>query len=150
MTYVIIPMTSDHLDGVTALECICFPQDPWSRRLFEDVLEGDNTAALVAQAENGALLGYLVFSVVLDEGSIDNIAVGPEARRQGVATELLKTLHHFARQWGVACLTLEVRASNVGAAALYQKLGYREVGRRMGYYLKPKEDAIIMKLEMKP
>jgi len=143
-------MTSDHLDGAAALEQICFPQDPWSRRLFEEVLEGDSSAALVSQAENGSLLGYLVFSIVLDEGSIDNIAVSPQARRQGIATELLKTLHYFARQWGVAFLTLEVRPSNADATALYQKLGYHEVGRRMGYYLYPKEDAIIMRLELKP
>lgn len=150
MTYRIVPMTAAHLDRVEALERECFPADPWSRRLFEEVLEGDSAAALAALAEDGTLLGYLVFSVVLDEGSIDNIAVRPDARQQGIATELLKTLHHFARQWGVAFITLEVRPSNTGASALYRKLGYREVGCRTGYYLKPKEDAVIMRLELTP
>lgn len=148
MTYRIAQMTSGHLDMVAALEKVCFPEDPWSRRLFAEVLEGDNSAALLALAEDGGLLGYLVFSVVLDEGNVDNIAVSPQARQQGIAMELMKTFHYFAKQWGVAFITLEVRASNGGAIALYEKLKYIEVGRRTGYYLKPREDAIIMRLEL--
>lgn len=148
MTYQIMQMTSDHLDQVAALEKICFPEDPWSRRLFAEVLEGDHSAALLALGEDGTLLGYLVFTVVLDEGNIDNIAVLPQARQQGIAMELMKTLHYFAKQWGVAFITLEVRASNTGAIALYRKLRYDEVGRRRSYYLKPKEDALIMRLEL--
>lgn len=150
MTYRIVPMTAAHLDRIEALERDCFPEDPWSRRLFEEVLAADNAAALVGLAADGTLLGYLVFTVVLDEGNIDNIAVWREARRQGIAAALMETLHHFARQWGTACLTLEVRPSNAGAVSLYRKLGYREIGRRRNYYLNPKEDAIIMRLELTP
>lgn len=150
MTYRIVPMTAAHLDRIEALERECFPEDPWSRRLFEEVLEADNAAALVGLAADGSLLGYLVFTVVLDEGNIDNLAVWRRARRQGVAEELMKTLHHFARQWGTASLTLEVRPSNTGAVSLYKKLGYQEVGRRRNYYLRPREDAIIMRLELTP
>lgn len=148
MKYQIVPMTADHLDQVEALERDCFPEDPWSRGLFEEVLAGDASSALIARAEDGKLLGYLVFSVVLDEGNIDNIAVWQKARRQGIATALLETLHYFARQWGLAFLTLEVRPSNTGAVAFYRKMGYREVGRRKNYYLAPKEDAVIMRLEL--
>ena len=150
MTYKIVPMTAAHLDRIAALERECFPEDPWSRRLFEEVLEADNSAALVSLAADGTLLGYLVFTVVLDEGNIDNIAVWEQARKQGIAVELMETLHHFARQWGVVCLTLEVRPSNIGAVALYKKLGYQEIGRRKNYYLSPKEDALIMRLEQTP
>ena len=148
MTYQIVPMTAAHLDQVEELERACFPEDPWSRRLFEEVLEGETSAALIAQAEDGRLLGYLVFTVVLDEGSVDNIAVWQGARQQGIATALLETLHYFARQWGLSFLSLEVRPSNMGAAALYKKMGYQEVGRRKNYYLNPKEDAIIMRWEL--
>ena len=148
MTYKIIPMTAAHLDRVEVLERECFPEDPWSRRLFEEVLAGDTSSALAALAEDGKLLGYLVFSVVLDEGNIDNIAVWRQARRQGIAAALMETLHHFARQWGTASLTLEVRPSNTGAVSLYKKLGYQEIGRRRNYYLNPREDAIIMRLEL--
>ena len=148
MNYRIVPMTAAHLDQVADLERACFPEDPWSRRLFEEVLEGERSAALIALAEDGRLLGYLVFTVVLDEGSVDNIAVWHGARQQGIATALLETLHYFARQWGLSFLSLEVRPSNMGAAALYQKMGYQEVGRRKNYYLNPREDAIIMRWEL--
>ena len=148
MTYQIIPMTEAHLDAVAALEKLCFPEDPWSRRLFEEALANGNTSSLLALAEGGRILGYLLFTAILDEGSVDNIAVAPEARRLGVASALLEAFHHYGRENGLTGLFLEVRASNEGAAALYRKLGYREAGRRKNYYLSPKEDAIIMKLEL--
>lgn len=148
MNYQIIPMTAAHLDAVAALEKICFPEDPWSRRLFEEALKNENTSSLLALAEDGSVLGYLLFTAVLDEGGVDNIAVAPAARRQGIASALLEAFHRYGREHGLASLFLEVRPSNTGAAALYEKLGYREVGRRKNYYLSPKEDAIMMKLEL--
>lgn len=148
MSYQIVPMTAAHLDAVAELEKICFPEDPWSRRLFEEALENENTTSLLALAEDGRVLGYLLFTSVLDEGGVDNIAVAPTARRQGIASALLEEFHRYGREHGLANLFLEVRPSNMGAAALYEKLGYREVGRRKNYYLNPKEDAIIMKMEL--
>lgn len=148
MNYQIVPMTAAHLDAVADLEKICFPEDPWSRRIFEETLSNENTTSLLALAEDGSVLGYLVFTAVLDEGDVDNIAVAPEARRQGVASALLEAFRRYGREHGLASLFLEVRPSNTGAAALYEKLGYREVGRRKNYYLDPKEDAIMMKLEL--
>ena len=102
----------------------------------------------LALSEDGRVLGYLFFTAVLDEGGVDNIAVHPEARRQGIASALLDTFHRYGREHGLVSLFLEVRASNQNAFSLYDKLGYREVGRRKNYYLAPKEDAIIMKLEL--
>lgn len=148
MNYQIIPMTAAHLDAVSGLEKICFPEDPWSRRLFEEALVNENTTSLLALAEDGSVLGYLLFTAVLDEGGVDNIAVAPAARRQGIASALLEEFRRYGREHGLVNLFLEVRPSNTGAAALYEKLGYREVGRRKNYYLDPKEDAIIMKMEL--
>lgn len=148
MNYRIVPMSSAHLDAVEALEKICFPEDPWSRQIFEEALMNKNTSSLLALAEDGSVLGYLLFTAVLDEGDVDNIAVAPAARRQGIASALLEEFRRYGRKHGLANLFLEVRPSNTGAAALYEKLGYREAGRRKNYYLNPKEDAIIMKLEM--
>lgn len=150
MRYQIVPMETVHLDQVEALEKRCFPEDPWSRQLFEEGLASENTGALIAQTEDGVVLGYLVFTTVLDEGSVDNIAVDPAARRQGVASALLEVFHRYGRARGLSVLLLEVRPSNGGAAALYRKMGYQEAGRRKNYYLKPREDAIIMKLELTP
>ena len=79
---------------------------------------------------------------------VDNIAVRPEARRLGIGSALLEAFHDYGKARGLAFLLLEVRPSNQGAVTLYRKMGYKEVGRRKNYYLDPKEDAIIMKLEL--
>ena len=141
----IIPMTIERLPQVAALEQACFPADPWSEATFEDVLYSPNAAALLALGEDGGLLGYAVLSVMLDEGNLDNIAVAPQARRQGVADALLSTLTGFGRD-RLAALMLEVRSSNAPAIALYEKHGFAAVGRRKNYYDAPREDAILMTL----
>lgn len=145
--YRIVPMDASHLDAVGEIEKACF-EDPWSRKIFEDSLAAENTSALAAQADNGAVAGYIFFTSVLDEGGVDNLAVLPSVRRQGIASALLEAFHRYGRTHGLANLFLEVRPSNRGAIALYRKMGYKEVGRRKNYYLDPKEDAIIMKLEL--
>lgn len=146
MNYNIIPMTADHLDQVAETEQICF-SDPWSRRMLSEHLENECAATLVALSENGTVLGYAGLLVVLDEGYITNVAVRPEYRRQGIASELLQVFHRFAEGNKMAFLTLEVRDSNASARALYTKHGFKEVGVRKNYYDHPKEDAIIMTLE---
>ena len=72
---------------------------------------------------------YIVL-VVLDEGYITNVAVRPECRRNGIAQKLLQVFLDFAQAHKLAFLTLEVRASNYGAIALYGSRGFRSVGRR--------------------
>lgn len=147
MNYRITPMTPDHLPAVAALERRCFPADPWSEAMFRQALDSPDTAVLLAEGEDGALLGYTVLYTVLDEGNLDNIAVAPEFRRQGVADGLLSALTGFAREH-LARLMLEVRASNAPALALYRKYGFAEVGRRKNYYQNPREDAILMTWEI--
>lgn len=146
MTYDIVPMTSEHLDQVADIERLCF-SDPWSRRMLSEHLENECAATLVAQGADDTVLGYAGLLVVLDEGYITNVAVRPEYRRQGIASELLEVFRRFGEGNHMAFLTLEVRASNTAARALYQKHGYAEVGCRKNYYEHPKEDAIIMTLE---
>ena len=146
MNYNIIPMTSEHLDQVAEIEKICF-SDPWSRRMLSEHLENECAATLVAQGEDGTILGYAGLLVVLDEGYITNVAVRPEYRRRGIAGELLGVFRRFAEGNRMAFLTLEVRDSNASARALYAKHGFSEVGVRKNYYDHPKEDAVIMTLE---
>lgn len=146
MRFAIMPMTYDHIAEVAELERLCFP-DPWSERLLAEQLDSENAAALVAMGEDGGLLGYASVSVVLDEGYIANVAVQPGCRRQGIARALLRAFRRFAEESRLSFLTLEVRASNAPAIALYAGEGYREVGRRKNYYRHPMEDAIIMTLE---
>ncbi len=146
MTYDIVPMTADHLDQVAEIERICF-SDPWSRRMLSEHLENECAATLVAQGEDGTVLGYAGLLVAADQGYITNVAVRPEYRRQGVASQLLEVFARFAQGRGLAFLSLEVRASNAAARALYEKHGYVQAGLRRNYYEHPREDAVIMTRE---
>ena len=146
MTYTVVPMTYDHVPQVAEIERMCF-SDPWSERMLREHLDNQCAAALVALGEDGTVLGYAGLLVVLDEGYITNVAVRPAFRRQGIAADLLAVFDRFARGNHLAFLTLEVRASNEPALALYEKLGYRRMGLRKNYYEHPKEDAVIMTRE---
>jgi len=142
MYYEIVPMDRSHIPQIAALEQACFP-DPWSERLLEDALFDPQACFIAAEDEEGHILGYAGLHAVLDEGYIDNIAVEPDARRHGVASALLDVFCRFAGEH-LAFLSLEVRASNAPAIALYEKFGFRNVGTRRDYYIHPREDAIIM------
>lgn len=143
----IVPMTSGHLDEVAELERRCFSA-PWSRKMLSESLENECASFLVAlDAEDGSVVGYAGLLVVADEGYILNVAVRPESRRGGVAGQLLDVFIRFAEGSALAFLTLEVRASNYGAIALYGSRGFRGVGRRRNYYEHPAEDAVIMTRE---
>ena len=142
----IVPMNADHLDEVAELERICF-STPWSRNMLAEELDNALSAFLVALDDDGRVVGYAGLQVVLDEGYITNVAVRPECRRNGIAAKLLQVFLDFAQANGLSFLTLEVRASNYGAIALYGSRGFRSVGRRRNYYEHPREDAVIMTRE---
>ena len=142
----IVPMNADHLDEVAELERICF-STPWSRNMLAEELDNMLSAFLVALDDTDRVVGYAGVQVILDEGYITNIAVRPECRRQGVAAKLLQVFLDFARANKLSFLTLEVRASNYDAIALYGSRGFRSMGRRKNYYEHPREDAIIMTRE---
>ena len=116
---------------------------PWTEAMLRIQLQPDSHVFLTAETADG-VVGYVGMMYVLDEGYISNVAVRPEARRQGVAEALLTALEQRARALLLSFLTLEVRESNAAAIALYEKCGYRVVGRRKNYYEKPTEDAILM------
>ena len=142
----IVPMNADHLDEVAELERICF-STPWSRNMLAEELDNLLSAFLVALDDSGKVVGYAGVQVILDEGYITNVAVRPECRRQGIAGKLLQVFLDFAKANHLAFLTLEVRPSNTPAVALYEKNGFKEVGRRPNYYDDPKEDALLLTRE---
>ena len=76
-----------------------------------------------------------------------NIAVHPDYRRRGLAGQLVEQLCAELKAGGNTCLTLEVRASNLPAISLYEKLGFTQVGLRKNYYRNPREDALILRKE---
>ena len=142
----IVPMTADHLDEVAELERVCFTA-PWSRNMLAEELDNYLSAFLVALDDNDKVAGYAGLQAVLDVGYITNVAVRPDCRRQGIAGKLLQVFLDFAKGNHLAFLSLEVRASNYDAIALYGSRGFRSVGRRKNYYEHPREDAIIMTKE---
>ena len=142
MYYEIVPMDRSHVSQVAALERECFSM-PWSETMLEDSLYDSNASFIVAEDEEGNILGYAGLHAVLDEGYIDNIAVEEAARRHGVASALLDVYCRFGAL-NLAFLTLEVRKSNAAAIALYEKFGFQQAGLRKGFYQHPREDAIIM------
>ena len=145
MYYEIVPMDRSHLEQVAALERECFSH-PWTEAMLEEELYNPQASFLVAEDGEGGVLGYAGLHVVLDEGYIDNIAVEGPARKHGVASALLDVYCRFGAA-NLAFLTLEVRASNAPAIALYKKYGFQEVGLRPNFYSAPREDALIMTRE---
>ncbi len=138
-------MKSHHVAQIADLEKICF-SDPWSENSIASELQNKLSLWLVAlEGENVA--GYIGSQTVLGETDMMNVAVHPDFRRKGMGEKLVNALVENLRQQGSRCLTLEVRASNLPAIALYEKQGFQEIGRRKNYYRNPREDALILRKE---
>ena len=142
---IIEQMKSCHVAQVAALEKICF-SDPWSEKSVASELENKLAFWLVA-VDGDTVAGYVGSHTVCEETDMMNVAVHPDYRRQGIAEALIVSLLDNLKEQGSHSLTLEVRASNVPAISLYEKLGFLEVGRRKNYYRNPKEDALILRKE---
>ena len=138
-------MTSDHVAQVAALEAICFA-DPWSEKSVASELTNPLALWLVA-LEGDCVAGYVGSQSVMGESDMMNVAVHPDYRRRGIAEQLCLGLVEALKERGNHCLTLEVRASNEPAKALYEKLGFVQVGLRKNYYRNPREDACILRKE---
>ena len=138
-------MNSQHVAQVAQLEKLCF-SDPWSEKSVASELENPLSLWLVA-LDGDTVAGYVGSQSVMGESDMMNIAVHPDYRRQGLAEELVNALVTALAENGNHSLTLEVRASNAPAIALYEKTGFSQVGRRKNYYRNPKEDALILRKE---
>ncbi|HEX5831817.1 MAG TPA: ribosomal protein S18-alanine N-acetyltransferase [Gemmatimonadaceae bacterium] len=147
--------TIGDLDDVGEIERASF-SDPWSRDAFIAALGNPNVTFLVVasgpatRAIPSRVLGYVVAWFAGGDGEIANVAVAPEARRQGVGARLMDAALAAARRRGVEQLFLEVRESNVAAQALYASRGFEPVGRRRQYYRKPTEDALVLRALLAP
>ena len=141
----VVPMEERHLDTLAEIEKACF-HTPWSADMLREEL--GKGIFLVAE-QDGAVAGYVGCQTVLDEGYITNVAVSPDCRRQGIGRALVGALASHARGQGLSFVTLEVRASNAPALALYEGAGFRRVGVRKNFYTAPVEDAVLMTLFLK-
>lgn len=136
-------MTASDIPQVLAIERDSFPR-PWSEGLFLDELTRPETREWVVADSPWGVVGFGGLMQNETDGHILDLAVRPDARRQGLGTAVLSELLSRAVVRGVRRLTLEVRPANEPALSLYHRAGFREVGRRPGYYEDTGEDALIM------
>jgi len=133
-------LTYGDLPGVLSIERRAFPA-PWSLAMF--VLEVSKPSGVcLAATIDDRIVGYLVCSRYADVFHLMNVAVDPELRREGVAMRMIDRM--LAEAGRSERYTLEVRVSNHGAIAMYERLGFRRAGRRRRYYSDNGEDAMIM------
>jgi ribosomal-protein-alanine N-acetyltransferase len=128
------------LPQVLAIERRAFTS-PWSLSMF--VLELSKPSGIYLAAVQGTeIIGYVICARYVEAYHVMTLAVAPEHRREGIASILLDAV--IARAGEDANYTLEVRVSNTGAIALYERYGFRTVGTRPRYYADNGEDAMIM------
>jgi ribosomal-protein-alanine N-acetyltransferase len=144
----VVPMTEADLDQVVAIEQQSFP-DPWPRQFFHEELAKRPPAYARVVRSEGKIAGYLIAWFILDEVHLGNLAVNGSHRRRGVGRALVEDLVRRATRRGSSFITLEVRANNRAAIALYTHLQFQPVAVRKGYYA-GREDAIIMLREFNP
>lgn len=138
------------LEGILSVDAASFSR-PWTREMFVWEAENSDVSRLfVYRTVEGQVIAYCATWLVFDELHINNLAVMPDWRRRGVALELLDVAVARAVGEGARRATLEVRASNLPARRLYERLGFRPAGVRKAYYASPVEDALILWSDLVP
>lgn len=137
------PMRPEDIDAIMAIEETIYPF-PWTRGNFVDSLASGYGAWLCLH--EGAMVGYAIMMMVIDEAHLLNISIAADRQRAGLGSELLEFLFASAKDAGARRMLLEVRPSNISGTALYRRYGFKEIGRRRGYYPAHggREDAIVM------
>ena len=138
-------MTNVHVLQIAELEKLCF-NDPWSEKSIASELNNRLSCWLVA-LDGDSVVGYVGSQTVLGETDMMNIAVHPDYRKQGIATDLIQSLIDALSKQGSHSLMLEVRQTNEPAKRLYESLGFETVGIRKNYYRNPRENALILRKE---
>lgn len=145
LRYWIEPLEGDaDLEGVLAVEAESFTS-PWTRDMYAWELQNRSVCHIyVVRTPQEPVIGFCAFWLVFDEIHINNVAIRPPYRGQGVGTSLMHHVLAEARRLGARRATLEVRASNAGARRLYERLGFYVAATRPHYYSHPVEDALIL------
>lgn len=136
------PLAEHHIAAIVEIEKKT-NSAPWSERSFRHEITNPH-AIFLAATVGDRVVGYGGLWLVVDEAHVTTIAIEESLRGQGVGRQLMLELLKRARAKGMACSTLEVRASNAAAIKLYEGLGYVETARRKGYYPDNREDAVVM------
>jgi ribosomal-protein-alanine N-acetyltransferase len=142
------PATAADVPAIAALEATAFPKDAWPAGYLADAIAGAllGTGVLVAELD-GDVVGHAITSVVFEIAELQRIAVAVEHRRRGVAGLLLAAVRDLAAAQGAPALLLEVRETNAGALAFYERAGFAEIDRRPRYY-RNGDTAIVMSLAL--
>ncbi len=133
-------------DEILHIEKVSF-LSPWTDRSFTEELYRP-VSRLLAMKKDTRLVGYLCYWSFAGEIHLMKMAIDPEARQRGLGFSLLARMIDAGRLEKAEKVWLEVRVSNAAARSLYKKAGFKEVGRRRGYYTREKEDAVVMALTM--
>ncbi len=137
----ILPATAEDVTDIAEIERLCF-SSPWSETAIKEAMANAN--CFFKAVKGSKTVGYVSFYTVLDEGYINNIAVLPELRQQGIASLLMNRVVDFIGEKALSFMTLEVRASNKAAINFYEKFGFKKEGERKNFYTDPQENALIM------
>jgi [ribosomal protein S18]-alanine N-acetyltransferase len=140
---VVEPMGLDDVEAVHEIERLSF-RTPWPAYAFEQELKGNRLARYLVARAGDRVVGFAGIWTMVDDAHVTTFGVHPDWRRQGIGRQLLLNLAELAVAIGAKRMTLEVRASNVPAQALYRSFDFDVVGRRAGYYTDDGEDALIM------
>lgn len=142
-------MTTADVAQVHAIEEATFAM-PWSYQSLMDEMERNACARYLVAEENGEIIGYAGAWAIMDEAHITNVAVRKDWRGEGVGRALMDALMQYLANLGADYITLEVRRSNQVAQALYQSLGFVELGVRKHYYEDNGEDALLLVCDRLP
>lgn len=137
------PMQDTDLDEIIAIERRCY-RYPWTRLIFNDCLRVGYCCWVCERL--GVIEGYGVASVAAGESHLLNLCVRPDSQQQGIGRKLLLHLISLARRQNAEMMFLEVRPTNLAARALYESMGFNELGSRRDYYPADlgREDALIL------
>ncbi len=140
---VVDPMRIEDVPAVHEIERLSF-RTPWPSYAFEQELRGNRLARYLVARAGEAIVGFAGIWHMVDEAHITTFSVHPDWRRQGIGRQLLVNLVELSQAIGARRMTLEVRASNQAAQALYRSFGFEVAGRRPKYYSDDGEDALVM------
>jgi ribosomal-protein-alanine N-acetyltransferase len=140
-------MRTQDLEAVSRIELTAYPH-PWTFGIFRDCLAAGYECWVLERS--GELIGYGVLSVAGGEAHVLNVCVAPSEQGQGLGRRVISRLLDLARWHRAERVFLEVRPSNVAAVALYDSIGFNEIGRRPNYYpgKRGREDALVMAMEL--
>ena len=136
------PLEEGDLDRVCAIEERCFSM-PWKREDFKNLINDSGSEYFVV-IKDSVIAGCGGYTDQVGEGYINNMAVAPEFRNEGLGTKLLLAILKEGAKKGITDFTLEVRVGNAPAIKMYESLGFESVGVRKRFYERPVEDAYVM------